>query len=388
MAASSQQRVVIVGGGVIGLTAAVALLERSPEIAVTVLEKHQVGEGATSYGGTLDIPFCPTQAHRQLVELSWAWHEARSATASDYRRPIDISWLAEPGTAVERLRRAVVGPLDPGRSALAPKWRLPAGVGQLTGRAYVLDAMAWVRSLAAEIDRSPRGRVRQQSAVVAIDQLAAGTAVKCANGEAFEAEHVVLCLGPWLPGWHESTRHWAGAHDLRTKRVVGLNISLDPDYRAFAAAGWPSKDCHFHPILDGSEYRLSFRDTTWDVDPEQPGSIAEVDLEPGRHFLDQLLGDGNWSITGHRLLADTYSGSFTPIVDRGSALGPNVTIASGTHGSGLRLAPGIADLVAREVLSDLGLPPRRRRTPEQGTTQTFNRPRPAPSPVVEVEESR
>jgi glycine/D-amino acid oxidase-like deaminating enzyme len=56
------------------------------------------------------------------------------------------------------------------------------------------------------------------------------------------------------------------------------------------------------------------------------------------------------------VLADTYTPDFTPVVERCPALGSNVTVVTGTHGSGVRLAPGLAGLAAGEVLAGLGLP--------------------------------
>ena len=110
---------------------------------------------------------------------------------------------------------------------------------------------------------------------------------------------------------------------------------------------------HFHPAFDGDEYRMSFRHPEWDVHPDQPRTIAGTNLDQVNHFLDGLLGAGLWSVSGDRVFVDTYTPDFTPIVDGCPSLGKNVTVVTGTHGSGIRLAPGIADLVARQVLTGL-----------------------------------
>jgi glycine/D-amino acid oxidase-like deaminating enzyme len=328
------RRLIVVGGGVIGLAAAAMALRRSSEASVTVLEKTKVGSGASAYAGTIDSPYCNTERHRPLVEASWAWHDACPG-AAEYRRPIPITWYAEPGGALN-----VLPPLSPRE---ASEWPAPDGVESYGGQAFVIDSPAWCRALAREIERSRRGRIVEGAEVVAVDP------VRCADGKVYEADRVVVCVGPWLPGW---TGPW---RDLRTKRVAGLNVEILSDRRPQQAVAWPSRDLHFHPAFDGgasgAEYRMSFRHPVWDVDPDEPGTIEGADLDPVHRFLDRLLGAGRWSISGHRVFADTYTPDFTPVVEPCPALGRNVTAVTGTHGSGVRLAPGIADLVAREVLA-------------------------------------
>ncbi len=346
-------RVVVVGGGVIGLAAAAVTLRRSPEVSVTVLEKANIGGGASAYAGTIDIPYCPTERHRRLVETSWLWHDT-CAGAAEYRRPVPITWYAEPGEAASNLRSRVLPPLSLRRSGESTAWQAPAGVEEYSGPAFVIDCPAWCRSLARDLERSGRGQVVEQAAVSAIRDQTASTVVECDNGKVYEAEHVVVCVGPWLPGWNLPTGPWTGALHLRTKRVAGLNIQIHSRHRPQQAVAWPSQDMHFHPSFAGGEYRMSFRHPEWDVDPDQPGTLDGTDLDQVNGFLDRLLGTGAWSVSGQRVFVDTYTPGFTPVVERCPPLGRNVTVVTGTHGSGVRLAPGIADLVASEVLAPLG----------------------------------
>jgi glycine/D-amino acid oxidase-like deaminating enzyme len=359
MADNRDHRVVVIGGGVIGLAAAAATLRRSPDVSVTVLEKASVGSGASAHAGTIDIPYCNTERHRRLVEISWAWHDACGAAATAYRRPVPITWYVEPGDAGSKLWSRVLPPLS--RAGESPIWRAPEGVEEHRGRAFVIDCPAWCRWLAREVEQSGRGRIVEQATVVAIAEEttaegATATSVKCAGGTVYEAGHVIVCLGPWLPDWSEPAGSWAGARHLRTKRVAGLNIEVHADCRPQHAVAWPNQDLHFHPAFDGSGYRMSFRHPEWDVDPDQPATLAGADLDPVNRFLDRLLGAGHWSVSGHRAFADTYTPDFTPIVERCPPLGKNVTVVTGTHGSGVRLAPGLADLAAREALAGMSLP--------------------------------
>lgn len=351
-----RHRVIVVGGGVVGLAAAAEILRRSPEVSVTVLERAGVGGGASAYAGTIDIPYCNTGRHRPLVEASWAWHGADS---TGYRRPVPITWYAEPGDVAARLKDSVLPPLSAHPSE-PDEWPAPEGVEQYRGQAFVMDCPAWCRALVHEIERSGRGRVIEHAAVTAMEEAADGlTRVRCGNDQIHEAEQAILCLGPWLPGWSAPAEEWARSRGLRTKRVAGLNIALRSGRRPQQAVAWPSRDLHFHPAFDESDagdYRMSFRHPVWDVDPDRPATLDGADLGPVHDFLDGLLGAGSWSVSGHRVLADTYTSDFMPVVERCPELGGNVTVVTGTHGSGVRLAPGLAELAAGRVLDGLGLP--------------------------------
>jgi|HubBroStandDraft_3_1064219.scaffolds.fasta_scaffold03764_4 hypothetical protein len=364
MAGERGPRLVVAGGGVIGLATAVAILRSSPEASVTVLEKASVGGGASAHAGTLDIPYCNSARHRPLVEASWAWHEARAAAGAAYRRAVPIRWYAEPGDAMSQLACHVLPPLVPRAPESPPDWQAPEGVEEHEGRAFVVDCPAWCRALVREIVRSGRGQVVEHTAVAALDEAGRGQ-VRCAGGVVHQADHVVACLGPWLPSWSPAAASWAAARGLRTKRVAGLNIELRSARRLQCAVAWPRWDLHFHPAFDRGSYRMSFPDPDWDVDPDRPGTLAATDLGQVSAFLDRLLGAGCWSVAGHRILADTYGPELTPIVERCPALGEQVTVVTGTHGSGVRLAPGIAAAAAHAALAGIGLAetPRRARTP-------------------------
>jgi glycine/D-amino acid oxidase-like deaminating enzyme len=320
--------VLIVGGGVIGLTTAATLLACAPHLSVTVLERATAGAGTSAHAGALDIPYYRTAFQRELVEASWAWHEARAAEASAYRRAVAMIWHREPT-------------ID-----------LGAHLVPLVARdtCFVIDPGAWCRALAREIVRSGRGIVVERTEVIALEPGQHGPLrATCSDGRSYTADHAVLALGPWLARW-SATRRWAASSGLRTKRVYGLNLAIDASADPRGAAGWPGQDIYLHPAPAGDEYRLSLRHDEWDVDPDGDHRMAGEVLTRAHAFLDDVLGPGRWRITGHRVFADSYTPGFEAVVAPCSPLGDAVTVATGTHGSGIRMAPGIAERVARAVL--------------------------------------
>lgn len=353
MESDPRHHVLVVGGGVVGLTAAAALLSRAPHLSVTVLEKGRAGSGASQYAGALDLPYFRDAAQRALIEASWAWHDARGPRTAEYRHPVPMTWYAEPHVD---LRAQLITPLSDGEPRRSPAWRPPEGVRELRGEAFVIDPRAWCRDLAREVIRSGRGELVERAEALAIEPgLHGEMRVRCADGRTYAAAHVVLALGPWLPGWDGRTQAWAQRLGLRTKRVFGLNVVVDPRVSAFppSAVGWPGADLYFHPAPAGDGYRLSLRHDEWDVDPDAAHQMVDAVLDRAGRFLDDLIGAGRWSVTGHRVFVDSYTPQMYPVVAPCGSLGGRVTAATGTHGSGVRLAPGIAERVARAVLASL-----------------------------------
>jgi len=347
-------RVVVVGGGVIGLAAAAALVARAPNVSVTVLERAAAGEGASAYAGAMDIPYFRNAFQRDLVRASWAWHEARGDSATEYRRMVPITWFADSDL---ELQSNMMAPLTAAPLKVPPGWLAPAGTCSLQSPSYVIDPRAWCRALVDELVQSGRAEVIERAEVMALETGPRGPVrVNCTDGRSHIADHVVLALGPWLPGWNERTQSWASNIGLRTKRVFGLNIDLNSAVDPVIAVGWPAADIYFHPAptsLSDRAYRLSLRHDEWDVDPDAEHPMADAVVERAGAFLDRLLGLGAWSVVGQRVFVDSYTPDFQAVVGSCATLGQDITIATGTHGSGVRMAPGIAELVARAVLDRL-----------------------------------
>jgi glycine/D-amino acid oxidase-like deaminating enzyme len=347
MANDNSRRIVVVGGGVVGLTTAAALLRLGPDLAVSVLERDRIGSGASAWAGALDIPLFRSAFQRELVKASWAWHEARRKESASYRRPISITWYVEPGLD---LASHNIQPLTP---AEAQSWRPPEGWRLWQGPSFVIDPQAWCQELAREIEGAGRGEVVEHATVVALKPAGRGRVqAVCADGRCWVGDRIIIAMGPWLPGWNARARTWAASLGLRTKRVFGLNIAVSAGADV-AAVGRPSADIFFHPAWDGSGYRLSLRHDEWDVSPDAEHRMVDEVLERAGHFLDGLLGAGRWSVTGHRVFVDSFTPERQAIIAHDGAFGDGISIVTGTHGSGIRLAPGLAQHIAGAVTAGL-----------------------------------
>jgi glycine/D-amino acid oxidase-like deaminating enzyme len=346
--------VVVVGGGVVGLTVATVLLDRSPGASVTVVERATVCGGASGYAGAVDIPYFHSPLHRRLVGASWRWHRAGGRERAGYRSRVPISWLVRPGPEEEQLRAS----LDP-PPASAPTdaggWAVPDGLVALDGEAHLIDPPALCRYLARDIRRSGRGRVVEHAAVRAVGETATEVAVELVDGRTVTGERAVVAVGPWLLGMPVPLSSWAREVGVRNKRVFGLRLKLDEPARARRAVSWPAEGICLFPLHDddGYGYGMSVRHDEWDADPDRPGSLPEAVLSRAAAFLDAIVGAGRWTLEQPRVFVDTYTAQVEPVVAACPAFQHRrVVVVTGTHGSGVRLAPGLADLVVTALLDD------------------------------------
>lgn len=342
------QYVVVVGGGVIGLTVAYRLLQCDPCVRVLVLEQESVGSGATRYAGAIDIPYHQTAFHQQLVNFSWNWYAA-SASSHKYRLAVPISWYVSFGEDEVDLRKKLSGSVSPRLQPQGP-WNDPADQRILDGNAFVIHPQPWCEELVRKIRESGRGQVIEKTSVTGIEPNGSHVYVATTNDSKVVASHVIACIGPWLPHWIEPFAGFASAYTVRNKRVFALRIDMDARKHAWRGIGWPEKGIFLFPYGRTGRYAMSIKHDEWDVRPEQPGPLPIEVENRAKTFLDNLAGPRSWRITEECVFMDTYSSSFTPVVERLPEMENRVTVVTGTHGSGIRLAPGLADVAVRLCL--------------------------------------
>lgn len=199
---------VVVGGGVIGLSVARALVERGAS-PVTVLERDLIASGAT--GRSSGVVRCHYGV-RSLAAMAWsslsvlADAERLLGATSGYRQTgylvgvgeADVSALVanvalqqDVGVEVELVDHARAAKLWPEAriddfAAFAFEPRGGYGDGYQTAHAFARAA------------RRGGARIREQTPVVGVEMAEDRViGVRCASGEFVAAEHVILAAGPW-----------------------------------------------------------------------------------------------------------------------------------------------------------------------------------------------
>lgn len=369
-------RVVVVGGGTMGLATAWSLAQRGA--SVTVLERFSPIHDLGSHGG-----------HTRIIRQ--AYHEG--ARYVPLVREAEAAWLGLSARVGETLlvRSGLLElgpPSDPqiasvfdvcercgvdyerlDAKALRERWPLVVPddfVGCLSPSGGYLRVVPCLRALLAEA--TAKGAiVRANAKVVAIERGGTdGPAAILEGGERVVGDRLVVTAGAWLP---ELLPNLLPAPLVRLRRLLAWTSPAPAHRRALAAMPvwgaflddgffygfpWGDEGVEGFKLACHTSSTLSYLDTP--IDPDT------VDRGPDDRTLGILDGflaahiptaRGPWVETKVCLYTVTPSWDF--LVDR-LPEDPRVVIGGGFSGHGFKFAPAIGRVLADLALSDAAAP--------------------------------
>ncbi|MER6328301.1 FAD-dependent oxidoreductase [Streptomyces sp. NPDC001034] len=342
--------VVIVGAGIIGCMTARELVAAFPGAAVAVVDRDQVGSGASRRSAGLHFPRGSSARVRGMAALSERRYrelreELPGLPVHDVPTTVvaaesSAGRLAEhylPSAGLDPVRRVPAGP--------AGMVRLPAGSGawSVRGGQYA-DVHGVAQLLAARL--RPGVRFFEGARVVAIESCPDRVRLRLSTGEVLAARTAVLAPGPWIedPAW----RRWTAPLGLRVKKVVALHVEQRPR-PADGVIVFEDEDAFLLPLHHRGHWLFSYTCAQWDVSPEGTHShLSTVEIAEGRAVLERFApGLVRHCGTG-RVFCDAYSAERAPVVRPVDEHG-RVIFAGAANGSGYRLAPAIAAETVRAV---------------------------------------
>ncbi|MGW3265256.1 NAD(P)/FAD-dependent oxidoreductase [Streptomyces sp. NPDC001056] len=342
--------VVIVGAGIIGCMTARELVAAFPGAAVAVVDRDQVGSGASRRSAGLHFPRGSSARVRGMAALSERRYrelreELPGLPVHDVPTTVvaaesSAGRLAEhylPSAGLDPVRRVPAGP--------AGMVRLPAGSGawSVHGGQYA-DVHGVAQLLAARL--RPGVRFFEGVRVVAIESCPDRVRLRLSTGEVLAARTAVLAPGPWIedPAW----RRWTAPLGLRVKKVVALHVEQRPR-PADGVIVFEDEDAFLLPLHHRGHWLFSYTCAQWDVSPEGTHShLSTVEIAEGRAVLERFApGLVRHCGTG-RVFCDAYSAERAPVVRPVDEHG-RVIFAGAANGSGYRLAPAIAAETVRAV---------------------------------------
>ncbi|HEX2090819.1 MAG TPA: FAD-dependent oxidoreductase [Longimicrobiaceae bacterium] len=352
----------VVGGGIVGATAAYLTRTHRPEWRVVLLERSLVGAGATLHSVGLDIPYGSTPRRRELVRESAAlFREIGASVPGLPFHPVPLFGIAGREQA-EAVREGY--PLDGVRPATAEEEARLRGTFEdllLPQESVLLGGCRASYSFPAEVAarlaarfRERGGECREGTEVAAIEPAGDGYTLAASDGRTLRARRVLVATGPWVtrgPG-AEAARE-AG---VRIKKVVALHLDR-PARRGDPVLFFHDEDAFLLPVPERGEWLFSFTCREWDVEPDAGRlSIRPADREQALGVLERYLPSWVPCCTGGRVFCDAYAPDWNPVVREPH---PALVVAGACAGSGYRLAPGIA----MEALRRLGIDRRKRGSP-------------------------
>jgi sarcosine oxidase, subunit beta len=350
--------IVIVGGGLMGLSAAFHLRRAQPGARVTVLERARAGAAASgaSAAGVRVMGRDPAERAFALASLA-RWPDLSRELEADtgYRRGGGLrvaldppawhqapGWVAEQradGVALDLVDTASARRLAPGVSPECLGGVYSASDGQAEAMATVSAFATAARRLGARVEEGAGA----SALVVERDRVVAATR---ADGERRPCDVAIVAAGAWS-----------------TALLAPLGVRLPIETRALQMLLTEATPAALDPVLSAFDRRLSLKQLAGGGYLIGGGWPADIPDQPGNAWMlrDDSVG-ASLAVarevhppTGRCALARGWAGleAFTP--DDLPVLGPvpgveGLLVAAGFSGHGFALSPLVGDVLARLAL--------------------------------------
>jgi len=358
--AMAQRTAIVVGGGVMGLSAACALAGRG--VAVTLLERFVLGhDWASSHGLTRAIrhEYGPDEIYTRMVARSLVlWDELAQETGHYLYTETGVLTFGQPNDghtlAGYDVMRAAGLPVEQ-LTAEECRQRFP----QFNPRSYkaitynpsggMLHASDCLLALADRL-RARGGTIREGVHVTRVEPQGEGGRVMIHDGDALTADLVVVTAGPWvhdvLPDLKLPVRP--------TRQQVCYLSELSP--QTFGVGVFPvflaGMEYYGFPLQGPGWLKVGCHTTGPQVDPNLTYEADLQEVADVRAFLRRVIPR---AAAGKLMLVDRCMYDVTPdedfILDVHPG-GSGVIIGSGFSGHGFKFGPLIGELLASVALGE------------------------------------
>jgi monomeric sarcosine oxidase len=362
----TQQRIIVVGGGVVGLATACALAAQA-DVAVTVLERFTVGhEWSSSHGLSRAIrhEYGPDAIYTLMVARSLVlWAALAGETGRHLYTETGVLTLGQPddghtlpGFEVMRAEGLPVEQLTPVECARRFPAFAPEGFNAITynPKGGMLHASECLRALTERL-LARGGDVREGVMVRRVEPRGMGGRVILADGTPLDADRVVVTAGPWV-------------HDVlpelplpvrATRQQVCYLGGLSPTQ--FGVGRFPvflaNMAYYGFPLIGAGWFKVAAHIFGPTVDPNVPYAPDAAEIERVRDFLRHTIpaaADAELVATDccmydlspdEHLILDAHPG------------GAGVIIGSGFSGHGFKFGIVVGELLAALALGQTPLFP-------------------------------
>ncbi|GAA3935785.1 hypothetical protein GCM10022244_50300 [Streptomyces gulbargensis] len=357
----------IIGGGMVGTTAAWAAARHAPGSRIVLVDRGEPGGGTSAHSAALIVPYAPDAAHRALMGEAAAL--LAETPLAGFQRTVPMLFVTAQDNVTTAAGRFLGSPLpvaDATRLAALhaayPDLRLGRGETVLDAgdRCTLLDVPAWITAvLDGTTPDAPAPRVLTRTTVTRVRADGDGWAADTADGSVLRARRVLLATGPWpapeivcdadavtTSVTDPVTSQGEPSAATTTKLVAALHLAPGALRDRPHTPGVVFLDDDLF-VLPGATPLVSFAARRILADGEDPRAGLPADEKAeGVRALARRLPALARQVTGGRCFPDTYTPGRLPVVDRPAAA-PGLVRITGCSGSGVRFAPALAARAVR-----------------------------------------
>jgi sarcosine oxidase subunit beta len=348
--------IVIVGGGIIG-AAVFNRLTQTFGPNVLLIEKSRQGFGATAFSGGILRAYHIDQRISYLCSKGIEFYRNLARTSdsaffvhrtgflqlidSDHREAAQRSYEdLKPHVTLEWLTASEAS----GRFSLAENHKLSAAVFE--PEAGYVDPLQVSRVLIT-MGKAAGGITMEGVELQDIDTANGSACAVITNCGRISCDRVILCTGAWTPNLTQRIGALAPV-ELRSKAIQVNIISRNANAIELPAFADACTEAYGRP--EGKDYALIGSPVDlWDVDPEiltAPTDDARADALSRARKCFQWIDESS-AMGGYRR-HDAYDATGRGIVAWAVGMS-GVLIAAGFSGSGVKLAPSVAEAVASHI---------------------------------------
>lgn len=341
----------IVGAGFTGLCCALRVLEQRPGCNVTILDADVAGGATALRSSAMFMRFGFSPLSRQMTQDSNDFYNALTGFEPEVWESHPFYWVLDdsPGsTQRDCLLCDVTTP------AVADSARIKAQIPGLKlekNEVIVFDPSVHRANprilhsvlLSAALETGHVRLIEGCPATRLRDLGSRGIGVATDFGE-FISPEVAICIAgavqsPPFGRFFEQNK-------IRAKKIVSFYIPFADGAEASVGFGFMSDEVYLMPDIDKGRWILSITSHEWDVDVHgQRLTFTADELHAARSYIANRMGMDDACIMGAAVYGDAYAPVSVPLVLRPTEFGGKLSIATGTAGYGLKIAPALARAV-------------------------------------------
>jgi len=346
----TENDLIIVGCGIIGLTIATLATIRQPQLSISLIDKGLIGTGTSSYSAGLSAPLAKTKTNygKKLVTESQCAMKEIECFIDLKLHTLPAYYVVNPENAVDFQEHYVGSDLvDVDYHSLKNNCSIGNYLTVLNNKkiyfskktAHRTEPLKLMNQMALFL-RQKSQRILESCPIKSFKSNQKNT-ITLHNGMVIRGKKAIFTIGPWQS--EEIQQH---PNNMRVKKVAALHLASVPNKNDPAIIFFDD-NAFLLPLPEQGYWLFSFTSKHWDVTPNDTLNFSKQDLALALGVLEKYSDKLGHLFCGGRVFCDHYSPNGEIICSPLSAVSTQVM---GASGSGYRFSYAIANQLVNDFI--------------------------------------